>query len=224
MHGKYYNSENKEVPSVTTVMSIMNKDGLIRWANFIGKHGIDYERFLREKADFGSVVHELIESDLLEKEPCIIGYQQYMDDAMELVNKFKIVKQDLAISNIQSEVSLSCDTYGGTLDIICDIMTENGPVTVLGDFKTSKTVYDTQFIQLGAYLNLVKINMPEVYDKIQLCAIFSITKEKITIKYISKENCELYFTKLFLSLLNVYTAWETIKATRKEIFLKSTSY
>ena len=224
MHSKYYNADNKEVPSVTTVLNILNKDGLIRWANLIGKRGIDYERFLQDRANFGSVVHELIESDLLNKEPCIIGYQQYMADAMELVDKFKLVKQDLAIANVMSEVSLSCDSYGGTLDIICDIATECGPITVLGDFKTSKTVYDTQFIQLGAYLNLVKINMPEVYDKIQQCVIFSITKDKILLKYISKENCEKYFTTMFLSLLEVYKAWNTIKDLRSELFLKSTSY
>ena len=224
MHSKYYNSKNEEVPSVTTVLKIMQKDGLIRWANLIGKHGIDYERFINDRADFGSVVHELIESDLLNKEPCIIGYQQHMAEAMELVEKFKLVKRDLAITNVMSELSMSCDTYGGTMDLICDIVTESGPVTILGDFKTSKTVYDTQFIQLGAYLNLVKINRPELYDKIQLCAIFSITKDKITIKYITKENCEKYFTSLFLSLLDVYLAWENIKAIRKDIFAKSTSY
>lgn len=223
MHTEYHNKNGDIVPSVTTVMKIMQKEGLIEWSNYIGKRGIDYKRFLDDCARFGSLVHELVESDLLNKEPLIIGFENMLDDAMDLVNKFKSVKADLQISNVQSEVSLSCDSYGGTIDIICDIVTGNSNVTILGDFKTSKTVYETQFIQLGAYLNLVKINMPEVYNNIQQCVIFSITKDKITMRYISKDDCERYFTKIFLHLLNVYTSWEHIKTIRSDIF-KSKTY
>ena len=217
MHTTYYNSKHEEVPSVTTVMKIMMKDGLIHWANYIGKRGYDYERYINNKADFGTLVHELLEADLTNREPVILGYEKMLDDAKDLVQKFKLVKQDLQITNVESEISLSCETYGGTIDIICDIMTKSGPIKILGDFKTSKTIYSTQFIQLGAYLNLVKINRPETYDAIKQCVIFSITNKKITMQYMTKEDCEKYFTKYFLDLLTVYNGWERIK-NQKNLF------
>ena len=220
MHSEYYNSKHEVVPSVTTVIKIFNKDGLLQWANAIGKRGIDYTRYLNNKAIFGTLVHELIESDLLGKEPAIIGHANMLSDAMELVNKFKLVKQDLRITNVMSEVSLSCDTYGGTIDLICDIISGDGKyIKVLGDFKTSKTVYETQFIQLGGYLNLIKINMPDVYEQIQQCVIFSITANKIVMRYISKEDCETYFTSIFLKLLDVYNAWNDIKNVYKDLYI-----
>ena len=218
MHTDYFNSAGQQVPSVTTVLKIMNKDGIIEWANAIGKRGIDYKRFLENKANFGSLVHELVESDLLNKEPVVIGFERMMEEAMDMVKKFQLVKTDLQISNVQSELSLTCDTYGGTIDIICDIVSGDSNITILGDFKTTKTVYDTQFIQLGAYLNLVKINMPEVYERIKQCVIFSITSDKITMRYISREDCEKYFTSLFMSLLDVYNAWNNIQTIRNDLF------
>ena len=220
MHSEYYNSKHEVVPSVTTIIKIFNKDGLLQWANAIGKRGIDYTRYLNNKAIFGTLVHELIESDLLGKDPAIIGHANMLDEAMNLVEKFKPVKQDLHIANVMSEISLSCDTYGGTIDLICDIISADGkPIKILGDFKTSKTVYETQFIQLGGYLNLIKINMPDIYEQIQQCVIFSITADKIVMRYISKADCEAYFTKIFLRLLDVYNAWADIKKVYKDLYI-----
>lgn len=222
MHQEYYNKKGEEVPSVTTVLKILQKDGLLQWANSIGKRGIDYQTFLNNKATFGTIVHELLESYLTGSNAYIICSQNTMTEAMYLVDKFKAAREDLRITNVTTEIPLTCDEYGGTIDIICDIITDDGYVTILGDFKTSKKVYETHFIQLGGYLNLIKLTNKKLYDKIQLCAIFSITEEKVVMKYITKENCEKYFTKIFLELLAVYKSWHTI--TRLKDIYKSKSY
>ena len=223
MHSDYFNSKNEPVPSVTTVLKILYKDGLLEWSNIIGRRGISYTKFLEDRATFGSLVHELIESDIVGKDPAILGMDKYMNEAIDLVRKFKVVKEDLCISNPITELPLVCDTYGGTIDIICDIETASGSIKILGDFKTSKTVYETQFIQLGGYLNLIKINLPDVYKEIQQCVIFSITKEKITMRYISKDDCEKYFTSMFMELLSVYTRWKNVREVYKSIY-KSKTY
>ena len=223
MHSDYYNSKHEPVPSVTTVLKILYKDGLLEWANLIGRRGINYTRFLADKATFGSLVHELVESDIMGSEPNVIGLNNYMNDAMELVRKFKVVKDDLHITNAITELPLVCETYGGTIDLICDIETTEGPIKILGDFKTSKTVYETQFIQLGGYLNLIKLNRPELYEAIQQCVIFSITKEKVLMRYIAKEDCETYFTSMFLDLLAIYTKWKNVRTTYKTLY-KSKMY
>lgn len=211
MHAKYYNEKGNPVPSVTTVLKILYKDGLLEWANFIGRRGIDYKRFLEEKANLGSLVHEMIESDLLQRDPIILTTPAMLKEASAVAQKFKVAKEALKISNVITELSLSSERFGGTLDLIADIDMNGEPVTILGDFKTSKKPYLTQFIQLGAYLDLVKINRPEIYEKIQFCIIFSITSQKVTMQYVTKENCEKYFTRLFYSLLDTYTYWEEIK-------------
>ena len=58
MHTQYYNSKHEEVPSVTTVLKILYKEGLLEWSNYIGKKGIDYTKFMEEKANLGTAVHE----------------------------------------------------------------------------------------------------------------------------------------------------------------------
>lgn len=220
MHTKYYNTKGKEVPSVTTVMKVFYKEGLMEWANFIGRQGQDYKNTLSQKATLGTYVHELIEADLLNKQPEILQTLGVVKEAQTIANKFKCVKEDLVISNVQSELSLSSETYGGTLDLICDIQIDGKPVKILGDFKTSKTVYESQFIQLGAYLNLIKLNLPSIYKQIKYCMIFSITKEKVKVQYVTKANCEKYFTSLFLSLLDVYMTWQKIKNSTKLFSIK----
>lgn len=218
MHSKYYNKAGQEVPSVTTVMKVFYKDGLLEWANYIGRIGQDYKDTLNKKAILGTYVHEIIESDLLGKEPNVIPSLGIVKEAQDIANKFKCLRSELYISNIQTEVSLSSPTYGGTLDLLCDMKINEEEVKVLGDFKTSKTVYDSQFIQLGAYLNLVKLNLPEVYEQIKYCMIFSIGKESVKMQWITKEKCEEYFTKLFLSLLEVYNIWQKIQQDKNLLF------
>ena len=99
MHSDYFNSKNEPVPSVTTVLKILYKDGLLEWSNIIGRRGISYTKFLEDRATFGSLVHELIESDIVGKDPAILGMDKYMNEAIDLVRKFKVVKEDLCISN-----------------------------------------------------------------------------------------------------------------------------
>lgn len=211
MHSRYFNSKGNEVPSVTTVLNVLNKEGLLEWSNNLGKRGIDYKSFLESKANLGSLVHECIEAELKQVAPAIITNTATLNKVKEYVNTFKTVKEGLKISNAETEVSLSCEEFGGTLDLICDIALLNRTVTVLADFKTSKQPYITQFIQLAGYLELLKRNNHPKYDKIEWCMIISITDKKYKIQYISKENTERFFTNVFLNLLHVYNSWTIAK-------------
>lgn len=211
MHTKYYNSKNEEVPSVTNIMKVFYKEGLLEWANYIGKKNIDYTKFLEEKANLGTAVHESLEASLEHRKSAIIGTNEFLKEVESIVNKFTVVKDVMKISNVKTELSMSSDRYGGTCDLLCDLIINGDNVRILGDFKTSKTVYITQFIQLGGYLNLIKENLPDEYEKIRYCMIFSITKDKVKVQWISKEDCERYFTKFFFKLLDVYEGWKQIE-------------
>ena len=224
MHTKYYNEKNEEVPSVTTVLKILYKDGLLEWANGLGKRNIDYTRFLNSRALMGTLVHNMIEARYKGESVLALPGRE-VNEAEDCVNKFMVCSDEIKISNITTERSLSCDNYGGTLDLLCDAELEGQKVRVLGDFKTSKTVYLTQFIQLGAYLELIKINDPKEYDAIDICAIFSITRDKVIMRWLSKEDCYTRFVPMFYNLLNVYNSWNELKkldGENSEIFKSKT--
>jgi len=224
MHTKYYNEKKEEVPSVTTVLKILYKDGLLEWANGLGKRNIDYTRFLNSRALMGTLVHNMIEARYKGESVLALPGRE-VNEAEDCVNKFMVCSDEIKISNITTEKSLSCDKYGGTLDLLCDAELEGQKVRVLGDFKTSKTVYLTQFIQLGAYLELIKINDPKEYDAIDICAIFSITKDKVIMRWLSKEDCYTRFVPMFYNLLNVYNSWNELKkldGENSEIFKSKT--
>lgn len=60
----YLDSDNKPVPSVTTVLSgtSKSKDGLIQWRNRVGDEEAD--RIIKQSTDIGTAVHEAIEKFL----------------------------------------------------------------------------------------------------------------------------------------------------------------
>ena len=212
MHTVYKNTQGQIVPSVTTVLKVLNKDNLIEWANYIGLKGYNYTAYMNEKALLGTYVHEYIEAELENRSAQLIGSQKMCDEAIKIAHRFKCAKEQLLMENVITEKSLSSDEYGGTLDLIADIVLENGnKVKILGDFKTSKAPYISHFIQLGAYLRLIKLNDYELYDQIKLCMIINVNKDKVLVNWMYKEICEEYFTDIFLKLLAVYKMYETIK-------------
>ena len=60
----YLDSDNKPVPSVTTVLSgtSKSKDGLVQWRNRVGDEEAD--RIIKQSTDIGTAVHEAIEKFL----------------------------------------------------------------------------------------------------------------------------------------------------------------
>ena len=60
----YLDSNQKPVPSVTTVLSgtSKSKDGLIQWRNRVGEE--EAERIIKQSTDIGTAVHEAIENYL----------------------------------------------------------------------------------------------------------------------------------------------------------------
>ena len=60
----YLDSNNKPVPSVTTVLSgtSKSKDGLLQWRIRVGEE--EAERIIKQSTDIGTSVHEAIENYL----------------------------------------------------------------------------------------------------------------------------------------------------------------
>ena len=149
-----YSYNDIPVPRVTKILdSCINKDFLIIWAAKLG-----YYKYLNEKdfaTSIGSKVHEMIEHFLHTGEDLDISYKKAPKQAPIIdtaYNNFKnwfyyLQSLNCKFELIDTEISLSCPYYGGTLDCLCKI---NNAVYIL-DFKTSKKISYDYIMQVIAY-------------------------------------------------------------------------
>lgn len=155
----YRTADGTRVPSVTTVLGVIAKPALTKWANRLGLQGIDSEAFVEEAAGAGTLTHMVIESTLNPEKPW----------ARELADEFTEEERAMAriawrrfarwhsvheVEPLLMEHSLVSERLrvGGTVDLYARI---DGVPTVV-DFKTSNTVYDSHLLQLAAYRSLLE--------------------------------------------------------------------
>ena len=206
-HQIYYNNEGKEIPSVTQILKILDKSGIIEWANLLGFYKIKYKPFLNEKALIGTYVHERIERFFKNEDP--LKGEMILDDSILkkvniIFNRFiKWQKESKAIP-IKIEESYNNNRYGGTLD--CIISVDN--IYTLVDFKTGKKPYSIYFLQLGAYLNLLKELDSDLYNKISFVQIISLGNG-IIVETKTIDNM-IKYQKAFDLVYNIYTTWSDI--------------
>jgi len=151
----YLDSNNKPVPSVTTVLSgtSKSKDGLIQWRNRIGEE--EAERIIKQSTDIGTAVHEAIENYLNGKS--WDNFEETHDQLLAQKISAKFIKDGLkGITDIWGlEVGLLLDNlYAGTADCVGEF---DGTPTLI-DFKTAKKIkkrewIEDYFLQGCAYAN-----------------------------------------------------------------------
>jgi genome maintenance exonuclease 1 len=151
----YLDSNNKPVPSVTTVLSgtSKSKDGLIQWRNRIGEE--EAERIIKQSTDIGTAVHEAIENYLNGKS--WDNFEETHDQLLAQKISAKFIKDGLkGITDIWGlEVGLLLDNlYAGTADCVGEF--EGIPTLI--DFKTAKKIkkrewIEDYFLQGCAYAN-----------------------------------------------------------------------
>lgn len=200
-HNEYF-YEKKEVPSVTTILKILAKPALVKWANIMGFKRRWVDDILEEKSEIGTVVHYVIESYLKNR------YLVWVDGkfiAKPLVarylNQFLTWYKSHEVEMIFMEESLTCEYCGGTVDFYGVI---DGKKTVL-DFKTSKAIYSSMFLQLSAYVYMIEHQGLEV-DQV---AILAINEDKYKYKVMSRKDMDKYI-ETFISLAKVFDSWYNI--------------
>lgn len=162
-HRKYFNRDGIEVPSCTTIVGLLNKPELVKWANHMGFKRTDTTAYLAERAAYGTHCHSLFERYFSGGIMCANGSTNFLDkEAYRMtIYKFRMIEmyfEKLGIEVLNMELSMEGATYGGTLDMIA----YNRPkdCLMIFDLKTSKEAYQTHWIQLMGYVQLVE----EVYD------------------------------------------------------------
>jgi hypothetical protein len=178
-----YTYKGKEVPSVTTILQIINKPSLVYWSNWLGYQGLKYKEVLNDKADIGTRVHAAVEADI--KKYLYIPIPYPNDEVIARYHRFLEFKDDNKFEPIFVEKSITSSEYGGTVDCYCKL---NDKFTII-DWKTSKDFYPTMFIQLAAYRKLLHDNAYTVDQ----AAIVLLHEDKYKIKLLTLEELDIYY-------------------------------
>ena len=206
-HAQYINEGNIEVPSVTTILKVLNKPSLNKWANFLGFKREKIDDVLKFSADKGTEVHYMLDAFLFQKKYIFIETDNGVtkEYLMTVLDNFITWSKAHTIKPIFGEKSITCDKFGGTVDLYCEL---DGIPTIL-DFKTSKNFYSSMFLQLSAYTYMMELLDYEVE---QVC-ILLINEKMCKHKIIKREELDKYIatflilTKLFYSIYDLNEEW-----------------
>jgi hypothetical protein len=156
-HTRYYTSNKKLVPGATTVLALLAKPALIKWANNLGLQGIDSSKYVDATAQIGTCAHLLVQCHLSGEEPDLSAFSpDTISQAENSLISFYEWEKSHTIKPILLEKALVSERYrfGGSLDLYGEI---DGKFW-LCDLKTGKGIYDEYAIQLSAYRQLLLEN------------------------------------------------------------------
>jgi hypothetical protein len=172
-HTVYRNKDGQRIPGTTTVIGVMDKPALIKWANNLGLEGIDSSKYVDDLAAIGSLAHMIIEK-YLKKE--MITYSDYTPNQVETAENSVLKffhwleqKKDFRVLGSEMELISEKYQYGGTIDLYCYV---DGKHTLI-DLKTCKACYGEHYTQVSAYKNLLLENGYKVDD----CRILRIGRD-----------------------------------------------
>jgi len=147
-HTQYKLADGTRVPGVTTVLGVLNKPFLVKWANNLGLEGIDSAKYVDALADIGTLAHYMIECDLRKVEPDLSVYSpEHIGKAENALLSWYALIKGKTLEPVLLEASLISEEhcYGGTIDFYGKI---DGVLT-LADIKTSKAIYPEHKTQAG---------------------------------------------------------------------------
>jgi len=162
-HMIYKTSEGKRVPGVTTILGIIAKPALIKWANGLGLQGINSEVYVDETARIGTLAHEMIQEYLGGPKWDKKAYNpEQIDLAENAVISFfeweKVGGHQMETLHVELPLVSERHEYGGTVDWYGEIDGKKWLV----DIKTSKGLYPEHTFQVAAYWQALIENDYEV--------------------------------------------------------------
>ena len=200
-HQAYHNAAGKKVTSVTTALSILNKPGLVKWANNLGLLGIDSSKYKDELADIGTLTHYFVMCHLKDIVPEVREFSQEQIDLAEVCyRKYLDWEKYHPIRPILVEEPFVSEEYqfGGQVDCygVCekDLM--------LLDLKTSKGIFDEMIYQVSAYSHMLVENGYKV-SSVRLLRIGRSPVEGFDEKVLTDERIEVGW-QIFLHCLAIY--------------------
>jgi len=198
-HTIYKLKDGTIVPSVTTITSLFSKPQLVNWANRLGLQGIDVTKYVDDKAEIGSLAHELVLNYFKQEKTVLSDYSpKVVGQALNSFKSFQkfIEGKDIKVKGIEMQMVSEKYKYGGT----CDLFAEVDGVLTLIDWKTGSGIYKTMGFQLSAYANLIKENFGVLPKTMMIVRIPRSDDEEFEVKSFDFEkNWEI-----FKRLLEIY--------------------
>jgi len=207
-HIIYKNKEGKRLPGTTTILGVLNKPLLVPWANKLGLQGINVRDYVDDKADIGTLVHEMMFCDLKGIDvDCDYYTKIQIDIALNSFKKYLEWKKQHTIEPLVLEEPMTSEhyQYGGTIDNYCLL---DGIPTLI-DYKTCKALYPEHFIQVCAYRQLLRENG----YKVKNCAILRVGRvemEGFEFQEIHKKKIALCW-KMFKYCLGIYNLQKQLR-------------
>lgn len=208
-HSTYINKEGVEVASVTSILKVLNKPSLSKWANSLGWKRQNVDKVLMSSAEKGTIIHEAINSYLF-NEKFKFEETESCDKAtlMYALDNFITWKKQNDFKPIWGEKKMVCDKFGGTVDLYCEL---DGKKTIL-DFKTSKAFYSSMFLQLAAYTHMM-----EGQDYlVEQVAILLVNENYAKVKIVDRKELDEYIdiflilTELFYKVYDLNEEWKDL--------------
>ncbi len=152
VHTVYRLADGTKVPGVTTVLGVINKPQLVKWANNLGLQGIDSSSYVDATARIGTLAHEMIQEYLGGPEWDRSAFtREEIDTAENAVLSFYEWERQTGhkMETVAIEMPVVSETfgYGGTVDWLGYI---DGKLWLV-DIKTSKGLFPEHEYQVSAY-------------------------------------------------------------------------
>ena len=202
----YEDQETKKIyPSITSVLSIRQKEGLIKWRKSVGEEVANH--VMIQAANRGTAVHNMVEDYLnnVDLEQVDKYKKQFLPRMM-----FNVLKPELSKINnmrLQEAQMFSTDyTVAGRVDCIA----EYDDVLSIIDFKTStkeknEDWIENYFIQGSAYAEMYKEHFGEEVTQV----VILITTEEGTTQVFKKNKVD-YLPQLKEAVQDFYK-WQESK-------------
>ena len=206
VHTVYKLPDGARVPSVTTILGILNKPALLEWAYQCGLRGEDYKLVRDDAASVGTLAHLMIMNHLEGGQADTSEYSQDdIDRAENCLIKFWDWEKEHTLEPILVETPLVSETFkfGGTIDCLCTL---DGHLTLV-DFKTGRAIYPEYFYQLAAYERL----LAEKGHQVESARILRIGRtEDEGFEERTMVNLDKHF-QIFLHCQNIYESQKELR-------------
>lgn len=201
--------DGTRVPGATTIAGLIDKPFLVKWANKLGKQGIDVTEYVNDQAKKGTLIHTIIESHITQESVDLSSYSEDEIDMASIVFYSHYMEWEKLhkVEPIFVEKSLVSEEhkFGGIIDFYAKV---DDVYTVI-DFKTSKSINNEHLLQVSSYVQLLRENGYQV-DKLLILDVKKDINTPLEEKSLTVEETLPYW-EMFKHLVDVYWIKKELK-------------
>ena len=199
---RFYDIDGQNYPSVTSVLGIRKKEGLVKWRESIGEDVANWE--MNRAARRGKSFHKLVEQYLNNETPSIrdvlpLGLFRLAKPYIDKIENIRLLEQIMVSPKL---------TIAGQVDCVAEY---NGKLSVI-DFKTANKEriedwIENYFLQCTAYSSMYEETFGE---KIEQIVVLLAAEDGTMTAYV--KDPQDYIEELVLSIETFY------RSVMKELF------